>query len=279
MLADRRCVQIMHNGIKVLAGAYHGDWMEEIITRLRGHHEPQEEVIFHEVLRHLPMDATMLEVGSFWAYYSLWFLSEHPGARRAYAIEPDPHNLLVGLANCELNDLVVAFSQAFVAREDCTPTGFETETAGVIEIPGISLPGLLQREGLERLDVVLCDAQGGEVAMLEGLGDLGREGRLGFIVVSTHAQAITGDYLTHQHCLQLVERAGGHVLFEHDVHESFSGDGLIAATFSEVPAGWAPFPVSRNRYSTSEFRNPLYDLALLDPANSKTTVRGSGRED
>jgi hypothetical protein len=34
---DRR-VQMMHNGIRVPAGAYHGNWMEEIIFRLRGHH-------------------------------------------------------------------------------------------------------------------------------------------------------------------------------------------------------------------------------------------------
>lgn len=50
-------VQVMHNGLKVLAGGYHGDWMAEIITRLRGHHEPQEEMVFHEVLKHLPLQA------------------------------------------------------------------------------------------------------------------------------------------------------------------------------------------------------------------------------
>ena len=42
-------VQIMHNGVRVVAGGYYGDWMMGIIERLRGHHEPQEEVVFHEV--------------------------------------------------------------------------------------------------------------------------------------------------------------------------------------------------------------------------------------
>src|ERR1700716_1792460 len=54
-------VQIMHNGVRVVAGGYYGDWMTRIIERLHGHHEPQEEVVFHEILKHLQPSATMLE--------------------------------------------------------------------------------------------------------------------------------------------------------------------------------------------------------------------------
>jgi hypothetical protein len=54
---------------------------------------------------------------------------------------------------------------------------------------------------------------------------------------------------------------GGTILAEHDVHESFSGDGLIAAYFGREPLQWKEPLISRNRYSTSLFRNPLYDLA------------------
>ena len=53
---------------------------------------------------------------------------------------------------------------------------------------------------------------------------------------------------------------GGTILVEHDVHESFSGDGLIAACFGKEPTNWKEPPISLNRYSTSLFRNPLYDL-------------------
>lgn len=81
--------QLMHNGLRVIAGGYHGDWMSEIIARLQGHHEPQEEVIFHEILRHVGPSATMLELGGFWSYYSLWFLKGFE-ARRAIVLEPDP---------------------------------------------------------------------------------------------------------------------------------------------------------------------------------------------
>jgi len=53
IVEDGQRVQIMHNGVKVVAGGYYGDWTEEIIRRLRGHHEPQEELVFHELLRHI----------------------------------------------------------------------------------------------------------------------------------------------------------------------------------------------------------------------------------
>ena len=45
---DGDLVQVMHNGVRVAAGAYHGEWMSRIIAELRGHHEPQEERLFHE---------------------------------------------------------------------------------------------------------------------------------------------------------------------------------------------------------------------------------------
>lgn len=70
-----------------------------------------------------------------------------------------------------------------------------------------------------------------------------------------------GDPLTHQRCLALLRELGGRILVEHDVQESFSGDGLIVAYFGREAIDWTDIPLSYNRYSTSLFRNPLYDLA------------------
>jgi len=69
-----RRIQTMHNGLKILADGYHGAWMTELIRRCRGHHEPQEERAFYEVVRRLPADAKMMELGGFWTYYTNWFL-------------------------------------------------------------------------------------------------------------------------------------------------------------------------------------------------------------
>ena len=56
--------------------------MTNIIEILKGHHEPQEEFAFFQVLEQLRRNPSpwgnprMIELGSFWAYYSMWFLKE-----------------------------------------------------------------------------------------------------------------------------------------------------------------------------------------------------------
>ena len=101
-------IQIMHNGLRVLADAYYGNWMTTLIEGLKGHHEPQEERLFHAILQTLPDDAVMLEVGAFWSYYSLWFLKDHP-KRRAICLEPDETYLSIGMRNAALNGLTPDF--------------------------------------------------------------------------------------------------------------------------------------------------------------------------
>ncbi len=44
-------IQLMHNGVKVIADAYYGQFNSEIVKKLRGHHEPQQERVFHELLK------------------------------------------------------------------------------------------------------------------------------------------------------------------------------------------------------------------------------------
>jgi FkbM family methyltransferase len=261
-------VQIMHNGVRVVAGGYYGDWMTGIIERLQGHHEPQEEVVFHEILKHVAPDATMLELGGFWSYYSLWFKSEHGSRRRAYVVEPDPNHIAVGRANAALNDSEVTFVQSCVGAEPLRAVSFTTESAGKIRIPQISIASFLQEHRIPKLDILHCDTQGAESAIIGSCKSLLRDHAIRFGVFSTHSHHISGDPLTHQRCLAMLKDFGGTILAEHDVHESFSGDGLVAAYFGEEPIQWNEPPISRNRYSTSLFRSPLYDLAATHDAPS-----------
>lgn len=97
--------------------------------------------------------------------------------------------------------------------------------------------------------------------MLDSCEALFRAGRIGWVFVSTHSHHIAGDALMHQRCLARLRQFGALIEAEHDVHESFSGDGLIVARFGPPPPGWTRVPLSRNRYSESVFRNPLHDLA------------------
>jgi FkbM family methyltransferase len=130
--------------------------------------------------------------------------------------------------------------------------------------------------GIEHLDMLHCDAQGIETNILESCSALFRAGRVSWVFISTHSHHISGDPLTHQRCLSLLLNAGATIVTEHDVQESFSGDGLIVAKFGALPEGWAPPALSYNRYSDSLFRNPLFDLAAASltakHANTSSTA-------
>jgi hypothetical protein len=81
-----------------------------------------------------------------------------------------------------------------------------------------------------------------------------------FVLVSTHHQLFSGDPLTHQRCLALVEDLGGHVVAEHSVSESCSGDGLVAASFDERDRDLR-IPVTHVRARDSLFGEPEFALA------------------
>ena len=112
-------IQLMHNGIKVIDGGYYSaqdPWMTNIIRGLRGHHEPQEERAFYEMLKYVSEDAVMIELGAYWSYYSLWFLHSFPN-RRAILVEPMTSRLKVGQRNFELNnERVTSFRHLSVTK-------------------------------------------------------------------------------------------------------------------------------------------------------------------
>jgi FkbM family methyltransferase len=262
--ADGTRVQVTHNGLRVLADGYRGAWMTELIARCRGHHDPQKERVFHEVVARMPPQAVMIELGAWWSFHSLWFLKDAPG-RRAIALEPDPERRALGEVNAARNGLAPEFVAGFAGGAPLASASFLLDGGRRVELPRVTVPGLMERHGIGMLDLLRCDTGGAELDVLRGCAGLLREGRIRTVVVATHHSSVSGDPLTHQRCLALIEECGGAVFAEHDVHESFSGDGLIAARFGPDQAGWPVIPLSLNRYSTGLFRNPLYELAeLLD---------------
>jgi hypothetical protein len=74
----------------------------------------REELVVHHILKRLrgEPDPVIVELGGFWAYYSIWALRTVGG--RALLVEPDPSNLRVGRANLRLNRLRAAFAWAAV---------------------------------------------------------------------------------------------------------------------------------------------------------------------
>jgi hypothetical protein len=158
----------------------------------------------------------------------------------------------------------VTFFHAAIGSEPGQQMAFRTESDGqVFDVEQHDLASLMKAAELERVDLVLADVQGAESVLLaRARGDFGA-GRVRFLIVSTHHHLISGEPLTHQQALALLTDVGGHVISEHSVSESFSGDGLIAVSFDDRDKDFV-VPVSHARSKDSLFGELEFDLAAAD---------------
>jgi hypothetical protein len=113
----------------------------------------------------------------------------------------------------------------------------------------------LEAAGTDCIEVVHMDVQGAELPFIRSMAKAVSAGRVRFIVASTHHETISGSPTTHQDCLNEIATMGGHIICEHSVEESFSGDGLIVASFFQCDRVLNFPPISRNRATTSLFRS------------------------
>lgn len=250
--------QIMHNGLEITKDCYQGLWMTKVIELLRGHHEPQEELAFFkvlEILKDVPsnfQEKSILELGSFWGYYSLWFAKEFPNSR-VVCVEPDPNHLAVGQKNFLRNGVTGYFINAQISWGNRLGSKFICVSDGIErEIESLSLSGVLERASLKEIDLVHVDIQGSEIDLLLDLPNVLRTKKIRFIFISTHDLVISGSPTTHQDALRILEENGAVIVCEHSVSESYSGDGFILASFFEEDKGLR-ITISYNRSKNSLF--------------------------
>jgi FkbM family methyltransferase len=252
-LINGQMVQTMHEGSKVVAGGYYGEWMIRIIENLRGHHEPQEELIFHHILRHVRPGTLMVELGAFWAYYSNWYLGAVPGST-AVCVEPDKNNLECGRRNLTLNGREALLINACIGAEYLPAFTIPRESdQKTVDVPCHNLESLLEVLAGQPIELLHIDAQGAELPFLSSASGAIERGLVRFLIVSTHHESISGSPYTHQDCLQEILAMGGIILTEHSVEESFSGDGLIVASFLRSDRGICLPAFSLNRAEDSLF--------------------------
>jgi FkbM family methyltransferase len=275
---DNKSVQIMHNGIKVIAGRYYGDWMIDIIKRLNGHHEPQEEAAFYEVLKNIDKNkpSYMIELGSFWSYYSLWFAKQNNKNHHNICCEPDSTNIQIGKMNAKINKLTdIIFVQSAAGGQDKKLVSIEkdSERGTYINVQIRTVDSLMKEHDWPNLDILHIDVQGQELGALEGAIKTIQSGKLRFLFVSTHHYHYSGDPLTHKKCLDFINKNNGHVIVQHAVSESFSGDGLIVASFHEKDND-LKIKLSINSSYESLFRSPDIDLAIMIEAYEQLSKGG-----
>jgi len=211
--------QYMHNGLKIKWDTYHSPWMNTIISKLKGHHEPQEELCFYHILETMPEKANMIELGCHWAYYSMWFNKKIKDSYNL-CMEPVRENLDGGIANSKLNECEnMEFIQGCVTevfRPDMEFTNWDNKK---YKMPGYPLQKLMEDRDIF-VDVVHSDIQGAESHLLKK--SIPVLPKIGYFIISTHGGV-------HPYCQSFLEDNNFQILVQHSVNESYSGDGLIVA--------------------------------------------------
>jgi len=211
--------QIMHNGLKINLGSYYGPEFVQMFYRNKGVHEPQEEKIFQEVLKVIPNGGTMIEMGAFWSFYSMWFNKDVKNANN-YMIEPDKVNLKCGTNNFKLNNMKGHFTHGFIGKESSNLEG----------TPMICIDDFVKEKEIKHIDILHSDIQGFEHDMLLGSEKTIASNKVSFIFVSTH----TSPKGVHQKCIDFLKNHNYPIIVDVDLDNTFSADGLIVAHSPQV---------------------------------------------
>ncbi len=235
---------VMHNGLRVqpMDPCY-----MQLLQSNRGCHEPQEEMVFQEVLNHIPASGCMIELGAYWGFYSLWFASRVDDAH-CFLVEPEPNNLDVGKYNFALNQLTADFTVSKVGHRAWGADRF-----------------LAERQ-IDFVDVLHADIQGNEFEMLVDADQSLRAGRIGYVFVGTHSQDL------HYRCKQLLEARDYVIIADADfTHGTFCADGVLVARHRALP-GVEPIDLPlREPHQPYTVRQPLRLLPRW-PANGLTSL-------
>jgi hypothetical protein len=128
----------------------------------------------------------------------------------------------------------------------------ENSVEGGVSATLDNLASTMAEFDLSHVDLLMVDIQGFEEVLLPRALEQFAAAKVRFLIVSTHHHLISGNPTTHQDVLALLVAAGAHIIVEHNVSESYSGDGLIAASFDPRDDDFT-LEVSYNRASASLF--------------------------
>jgi hypothetical protein len=192
-----------HNGIK-LHLEYYDDFIKILQYNL-GVHEPSEERAFDKVLSKMEEGSIMVELGSYWSFYSIWFRKLIKNSI-SYCIEPDQSNLQVGIRNFELNGITSNFINAKISKND------------------FNLLEFFDEHQLNKINILHSDIQGYELEMLEVIEPLLINNKIDYLFISTHSNNL------HYDCINFLNKNEYKILCSCDYeNETFQYDGFILA--------------------------------------------------
>ena len=198
----------LHNGIRVPHvgdGAYFGEF-SQILVLNRGVHEPLEEFVFQELLKVLPANVVILELGAYWAHYSMWLKQQCPRSS-AILVEAQDLHIQVGVDNFARNGFAGEFIQAFVG-----PGQFEVDA-------------FCASRPETHINVLHVDIDLHEMDMVHGAKDRLCAQAFEYVLISTHSQQL------HEQVESSLESFGYRIEVSCDFDdETTSFDGFIFAS-------------------------------------------------
>jgi hypothetical protein len=176
-------------------------------------------------------------------------------------VEPAAAHLEIGRRNLARNGRTALMLHAAVGETHRPAAKPAADHIDAVE--RLDMAALLDRIGHQPIEVLHLDVQGAETGFLRSMRRCRVTDRLRFVVISTHHESISGSPTTHDDCLEELRTQGAAVLVEHSVAESFSGDGLIVASF-DLHDRWRRLPpISR---AAPELSGLLWESADIGPA-------------
>lgn len=226
----------LHNEIKIYQSCYYDDF-SNIFLLNDGVHEPSEERAFCEVLKHIDNGSTMIELGSYWAFYSMWFLKEIKNST-VHCIEGDLNYMQSGINNFKLNKLQGIFKQGFISKN------------------GLNLNEYCKNNNIINLDILHSDIQGFELEMLHQISPMLDNNKIKYLFISTHS-----DFL-HYSCINFLKSKNYRIVCSCDYErETFQFDGFILACpiFIEEIKSFKIGNREKTKLISLEYFNELYN--------------------
>lgn len=208
----------LHNGIRVpFSGnlAYYEDFSKILIYN-RGVHEPLEEFIFQELIKRLPQNPVMIELGAYWGHYSMWMKKERPNAN-IHLVEADSNNIEVGKNNLKNQNMDATFI--------LQPVG----------VNGFIVDKYINN--FDKVNLLHSDIQGYEIEMLEGATESLNKFKIDYLMISTHSEDL------HKLVLKKLKKHKYRIEVSSGFNETLSHDGFILASspnVNKIVRNWKP---------------------------------------
>lgn len=133
-----------------------------------------------ELLRRTPKGGCAIDIGAHKGAYTWWLARRVGNGGRVVSVEPQPelahrlkaafsrrrHVAVVHAAMAPYEGVAMLSTRSLGPSHGASIHGFpDGQEARRIEVPALTLRSLIERHGLERVDVIKCDAEGAELGI------------------------------------------------------------------------------------------------------------------